>query len=197
MDEVIFLFQIWSLIPACPHDMVETAGICMDRYEAPNIKGERPLVMQSFIDATEFCEARSKRVCTEIEWERACEGKEVRMWSRGNIPNRVTCNNGHDWIPFSLEKYSNPKTRDSEVQRLLRSSPSGSFENCKTPDGVFDMDGNVEEWVRSSRGQKWDGVLKGGFWAKPWTKCRDTNDAHETTFRFYETGFRCCKDKFK
>jgi hypothetical protein len=34
----------------------------------------------------------------------------------------------------------------------------------------------------------------GGFWAKPWTGCRGTNDAHEPTFAFYETGFRCCAD---
>ena len=34
----------------------------------------------------------------------------------------------------------------------------------------------------------------GGFWAKPWTGCRGTNDAHEPSFEFYETGFRCCAD---
>ena len=38
------------------------------------------------------------------------------------------------------------------------------------------------------------GSLMGGFWAKPWTGCRGTNDAHEPTFTFYETGFRCCAD---
>ena len=34
----------------------------------------------------------------------------------------------------------------------------------------------------------------GGFWAKPWTSCRGTNDAHEPTFVFYETGFRYCAE---
>jgi hypothetical protein len=34
----------------------------------------------------------------------------------------------------------------------------------------------------------------GGFWAKPWTGCRGTNDAHEPRFTFYETGFRCCAE---
>jgi hypothetical protein len=34
----------------------------------------------------------------------------------------------------------------------------------------------------------------GGFWAKPWTGCRGTNDAHEPSFTFYETGFRCCAE---
>jgi len=37
-------------------------------------------------------------------------------------------------------------------------------------------------------------TLIGGFWSKPWTGCRGANDAHEPTFRFYETGFRCCAD---
>ena len=56
------------------------------------------------------------------------------------------------------------------------------------------MMGNVEEWVASRSTRPRPGALMGGFWAKPWTGCRGTNDAHEPTFTFYETGFRCCAD---
>ncbi|XYH93877.1 hypothetical protein ACMHYB_39410 [Sorangium sp. So ce1128] len=38
------------------------------------------------------------------------------------------------------------------------------------------------------------GVTKGGYWSKPWAGCRGTNDSHGPMFRFYEIGFRCCKD---
>jgi formylglycine-generating enzyme required for sulfatase activity len=60
--------------------------------------------------------------------------------------------------------------------------------------GIYDMQGNVEEWVASRPGRNLPGALMGGFWAKPWTGCRGTNDAHEPGFQFYETGFRCCAD---
>ena len=52
------------------------------------------------------------------------------------------------------------------------------------------MMGNVEEWVTSRKGRRYKGALMGGFWSKPWTGCRGTNDAHEEAFVFYETGFR-------
>ncbi len=82
-----------------------------------------------------------------------------------------------------------------EVERLWQGALSGDYEACRTPQGVHDLTGNLEEWVTSSRPRKFKGVLMGGFWAKPWTGCRGTNDAHEPTqFKFYEVGFRCCKD---
>jgi len=57
------------------------------------------------------------------------------------------------------------------------------------------MTGNVEEWV-TSRKHGAAHVLKGCYWSgcyggsKP--TCKSTNAAHAETFKFYETGFRCC-----
>jgi hypothetical protein len=53
----------------------------------------------------------------------------------------------------------------------------------------------VEEWVVTSR-PEWPhrSSLKGGYWSKPWAGCRGTNERHAPAFRFYEIGFRCCKD---
>src|SRR5687767_6427492 len=48
--------------------------VCMDQYEAPNVRGKSPIVMQSFLAAEKWCGKRGKRVCTEQEWELACEG---------------------------------------------------------------------------------------------------------------------------
>ena len=57
------------------------------------------------------------------------------------------------------------------------------------------MTGNGEEWVLTSC-PEWanESSLKGGYWSKPWAGCRGTNDSHGPQFRFYEVGFRCCKD---
>ena len=83
-----------------------------------------------------------------------------------------------------------------ETERLDQSEPSGKcLRTCRiSPFRVFDMMGNVEEWVTSRKGRRYKGALMGGFWSKPWTGCRGTNDAHEEAFTFYGTGFRCCAD---
>ena len=49
---------------------------CIDEYEYPNKKGERPRVMFKFHEAQRLCAAEGKRVCTETEWTTACEGPE-------------------------------------------------------------------------------------------------------------------------
>ena len=181
------------LFGPCPPDMVRVGDVCIDRYEAPNVAGELPLVMQSLVDAEAWCGERGKRACRESEWEAACHSRDGRPWSRGFTTERKTCNNGHQWIPFDIDRFADRRTQAAEVRRLFRASPSGSFPDCRTPEGVFDLDGNVEEWVVAERpGHPWRGTLKGGFWAKPYSKCDSSNDVHEPTFRFYETGFRCC-----
>ncbi len=169
---------------------------CMDQYEAPNIQGEKPLVMRSFEDATHWCGERGKRVCTEQEWELACEGPERRPLAYGWRVDVTLCNSDKSWRPFDTRKlYSKDKAEQQhEIEKLWQGSPSGAYASCVSSFGVYDLMGNVEEWVASRPGRRYAGALKGGFWAKPWTGCRGTNDAHEPGFTFYETGFRCCAD---
>ena len=181
---VLLLFQLWMLVPHCPPGMVDMGGFCIDQYEAPNEKGARPLIMQSFPDAERWCSEKGRRVCAEEEWTEAC---------RRQGKHRV-CNNRADWWPFDIDLYADPKTRFAEVERLYQGSLAGTYPTCRTPEGVFDLDGNVEEWVVARKGRPHKAVLTGGFWAKSWPRCGEVNDAHEPTFRFYETGFRCCKD---
>jgi hypothetical protein len=170
-------------------------AVCMDQYEAPNRRGARPMVMQSYLSATKWCEKRGKRMCTEQEWELACEGPGHRPLAYGWRVNTKLCNSNKGWKKVDFEAFG--KSREDarkESKRLWQGTPSGRYKTCVSPFGVFDMMGNVEEWVTSRRRRKYGGALMGGFWAKPWTGCRGTNDAHRTHFAFYETGFRCCKD---
>ena len=169
--------------------------VCMDQFEAPNIRGEKPFVMKSFKSAKKWCGARKKRVCTEEEWEMACEGEEHRPLAYGWHVDATLCNSNKQWRPFDVKKlYSDGDDADKEVERLWQGAPSGAYQTCVSPFGVYDMMGNVEEWVAARATRKFPGALMGGFWAKPWTGCRGTNDAHEPSFTFYETGFRCCAD---
>jgi formylglycine-generating enzyme required for sulfatase activity len=169
---------------------------CMDTYEAPNRKGQKPLVMKTFPEAAQWCAARKKRLCSEFEWETACESGDERPWVYGWKLDKKVCNSDKAWRAFDEHKLqAGGEAAREETERLWQGAPSGEYDNCRTAQGVHDLTGNVEEWVTSSRPRKFRGVLMGGFWAKPWTGCRGTNDAHEPTqFKFYEVGFRCCQD---
>jgi formylglycine-generating enzyme required for sulfatase activity len=174
---------------------VDHVRVCMDVYEAPNVRGERPIVMYSALDASGFCASRGKRLCSEYEWETACEGPERRPWVYGWSQDPETCNSGKRWKQFDawalLRGGADAK---NETDRLWQGDPSGARPGCVSQDGIADMIGNVEEWILSSRPRTWPAALMGGFWAKGWTECRGTNAAHEPTFYFYEVGFRCCAD---
>lgn len=187
-------FAYWEGITAEEGPKTEIA-VCMDQFEAPNQRGAKPLVMQSFETAAAWCAARGKRMCTEQEWELACEGPERRPFAYGWRVDRTICNSDKAWRPVDERKLgASGEVARREVERLWQGAPSGAYPGCVSPFGIFDMMGNVEEWVASRRGRRWPGALMGGFWAKPWTGCRGTNDAHEPKFMFYETGFRCCAD---
>jgi formylglycine-generating enzyme required for sulfatase activity len=170
--------------------------VCMDRFEAPNVEGQKPYVMRSFENAKRWCGERNKRVCSEQEWELGCEGPEHRPLAYGWRVDVGLCNSDKHWRPFDTRKlYSPEKTvADDELKKLWQGTPSGAYASCVSGFGIYDMNGNVEEWVQSRPGRAVPGSLMGGFWAKPWTGCRGANDAHEPTFAFYETGFRCCAE---
>jgi len=170
---------------------------CMDRYEWPNKRGQAPAVMMRFIEAEASCKSVGKRLCTEFEWELGCEGPHGRPWPYGWSQEAGSCNSDKPYRAYSEAKInsSNATVRSSEVQRLWQGAPSGSFAECVSPYGVVDMVGNVEEWVVTSR-PEWPhrSSLKGGYWSKAWSGCRGTNERHGPRFRYYEIGFRCCKD---
>ncbi len=171
--------------------------VCMDRFEWPNKKGENPVVMLRFGDAEDSCRSVGKRLCSEFEWELACEGPAHWPWPYGWKQVPGTCNADKPYRAYDEAKInsSNDAVRNAEVQRLWQGEPSGSRPGCVSPFGVFDLPGNVEEWVSTSR-KEWPlpSSLKGGFWSKPWAGCRGTNERHGGQFRYYEIGFRCCKD---
>jgi sulfatase modifying factor 1 len=168
---------------------------CMDRFEAPNQRGAKPLTMQSFRMAEKWCAKKGKRVCTEQEWELACEGPQQRPFVYGWKVDTTVCNNGKGWRAFDAQKLvAKGDVAQKEVDRLWQGALSGHYVACVSPFGIHDLNGNLEEWVSTRPSRKLPGALMGGFWSKAWTGCRGTNDAHEPTFVFYETGFRCCRD---
>ncbi len=186
----------------CPRSMVRTRDYCIDRYEAPNRRGAKPLVMQSANDAVAWCSAHHKRLCTEDEWVAACEGDERKPYPYGSTHIDGRCTDDQPWRQVdesSLAKWPSHEAKE-HARTLYQATPSGSKRKCVSEVGARDLTGNVEEWVVRTRNheQDWPYVLAGCYWSgcygggKP--TCRSTNDAHGPDFRFYETGFRCCRD---
>jgi hypothetical protein len=189
----------------CPASMVRVRDFCVDRYEAPDRRGAKPLIMQSANDAVAWCATRNKRLCTEDEWIETCEGEEQRAYPYGEAHIDGRCNDDKPWRKVdeaTLAKWPAAEAR-AHAKELYQATPSGSKHRCISEDGVRDLTGNVEEWVARTRDHDndWPYVLIGCYWSgcygggKP--TCRSTNDAHGPEFRFYETGFRCCRDAKK
>lgn len=186
----------------CPADMVAVGpSLCMDRYEAPNVKGEKPLAFQTAPDGVKWCAARGKRLCTEAEWVRACQGAGKLAYPYGATYVKGRCVDDKTWISpnwTTLGSYPSDAAL-AEANRLYQADPSGSRAGCVSEEGVIDLTGNVAEWVVRSfpNANNYEHVMKGCYWAGCYggspPSCSFVNPAHPGTFRTYEAGFRCCK----
>jgi hypothetical protein len=189
-------------VDGCPADMAAVGKVCVDRYEAPNEKGEMPYALQTAYDGEEWCAARGKRLCSEDEWVRACGGPRGRLFPYGDAYKEGVCNDDKGWLVVRWKRLAHWPQDDAldEAAHLYRADMSGARSECVSAEGVYDLTGNVAEWVRRSQPSSrpgFDHVLKGCYWSgcfkDPHPTCAFTNGAHPGTFRTYEAGFRCCK----
>lgn len=184
----------------CATGMVAVADFCIDRYEAPNEVGQPPLAMQTALAGDEWCRARGKRLCREDEWVRACQGSTGRPFPYGDTYRRSACNDDKTWISpnWSTLGMWPSAAAMAEATRLYQADASGARAECASEEGVFDLTGNVAEWVERSfdHANNYDHVMKGCYWAGCFggapPSCAFTNPAHPGGFRSYEAGFRCC-----
>jgi formylglycine-generating enzyme len=183
----------------------EPIAFCVDRYEYPNQAGAHPVWMLDWYEAQATCESKGKRLCSSKEWTAACEGPEHTPFPYGFERDHGKCNMDNFYVeplrpgPRS-QFFFYSKDKDvafRELSRLDQSVPSGSIETCKSAFGVYDMTGNLDEWVVSDEAprdkSRWAG-LKGGAWGHVRSQCRPMTTSHEPEFRYYFVGFRCCRD---
>lgn len=167
-------------------------NVCMDRYEWPNQPDEFPVIDIDWVHAAAQCSSVSKRLCTAQEWTFACEGPDSKPYPYGDGLHRdaEACNIDEPSMDPTLPRTEWPKHN--------RSVPSGVMARCVSWAGVHDMTGNVDEWVFNPDGfydrQPFVSGLRGGYWGPVRNRCRPMTDVHGPGFRFYQIGFRCCKD---
>jgi formylglycine-generating enzyme required for sulfatase activity len=180
-------------------------AFCVDRYEYPNTRGGHPVWMLDWYQAQATCESKGKRLCTATEWTAACEGPDHTPFPYGWERDHEKCNMDNFYIdprkPAPKAQFlfysKDPAVAGPELLRLDQSVPSGSIETCKSGFGVYDMPGNVDEWVVNDgpphEKSKFAG-LKGGAWGHVRSQCRPETFSHEPEFTYYFVGFRCCRD---
>ncbi|MBK8999491.1 MAG: SUMF1/EgtB/PvdO family nonheme iron enzyme [Myxococcales bacterium] len=155
---------------------------CIDRYEYTPAGWSLPLVNVSWGEAQNICGAMDKRLCREEEWELACEGPDALPYPYGHVRDGSACN--HD-----LDDLFDPR-RKLRDRRL----PADSLPRCKSPFGVFNLVGNVDEWTtRESRDPPWRSILRGGWWLTGRNRCRAATESHSEIYAGSQTSFRCCK----
>lgn len=169
---------------------------CIDPYEWPNRKGRNPRVMVTWDEAGDLCRTRGKRLCTEDEWTFSCEGWDTLPYSYGYVRDNTKCNIDKQWRAYDhsllFPRFTNKS--NAEVLRLWQGNRSGEYKGCVSEFGVYDLDGNVEEWTVSSRPDKYPSILKGGYWSDVRARCRPAIRTHGPGHAFYQSGFRCCSD---
>ena len=176
----------------------EAKHFCIDRYEFPNEAGRRPTVSVTWDQARDVCANEGKRLCAAEEWTLACEGPERKPYPFGFARDATACNFDKPYILPDNQAYDDPQTRAAEIARVNQSEPSGSRSACVSDYGVFDMTGNVDEWVINEhgtlQGPEFQSGLKGGYWGPVRNRCRPMTTDHNNWHHGYQIGFRCCKD---
>ena len=172
----------------------KTMRFCMDRFEYPNVRNANPIVMVTWYEAKNSCRAQGKRLCSEDEWTFACEGEEGQPYPNGYARDAAACVIDESWdMPAEGSLLPRQDARAGrEVARLWHGEPSGGPRSCKSPVGVYDLTGNVDEWTRSVVAGARPSILKGGYFGPVRTRCRPSTRAHGEGHVYYQQGFRCC-----
>lgn len=168
--------------------------------QAVSAPGLVPQGYLSYHAAKRLCEAAAKRLCTEDEWDKACRGEKQTQFPYGARYQANQCNVGSYLHPAAiLHGLSSSGHLDPRLNLLMIAGDApvlretGATPSCASrwgADAVYDMVGNLDEWVQTDTG-----VFRGGFYARrSKSGCDAEVTNHPNTYFDYSTGARCCRD---
>jgi len=193
-------------------------------FEATSSSGTYPQAYISRTEAEAACRRSMKRLCTLKEWLAACRGPSQSIFPYGNNYEKGRCNSGKPHLLTLLFKDKGPMTwtYDNHFNNpALNETPgylakTGEYAECVGLYGVFDMVGNLHEWVSDKvdrmlagklalipsilaklKVNYGHGIFMGGFYstgAEHGYGCGFITIGHEPEYHDYSTGFRCCKE---
>jgi sulfatase modifying factor 1 len=160
-----------------PGTKIELGAFYIDILPFPNEAGAIATTNVNRDDAAALCASKSKRLCTELEWERACKGPANTTYEDGDAFHPATCGLG-----TSAE--------------LSAKRPTGDPGACVSGFGMRESHGGAWEWTADAwgRGGRRDlGVLKGGNAVAGEIAGRCANSlARPPGSKSPSMGLRCC-----
>lgn len=177
-------------------------GVCTPPYDNNSIVQENyfgnplydryPVVKVNWFQAKTFCEWRGARLPSEAEWEKAARGIDGRTYPWGE---KIDCSYANYW------GVDNGCIGDT--------TEVGSYERGISPYGLYDMAGNVWEWVADwysdtfyqyspfenpvgpSGGQ--NKILRGGSWNRDEFNVRVSIRSQFDPNKTHNYGIRCAR----
>jgi formylglycine-generating enzyme len=148
--------------------------------------------------ADQACRNAGKRLCRLEEWVTACRGEANRKFPYGDAYEPGRCNVFREAHPAAV-LHADPSTNHLDPRlNLVRADGgpllrrTGATPSCRSAwgaDGVYDMVGNLDEWVDDE-----NGMFAGGFFSRGTKEgCDARITSHPREYFDYSLGVRCCK----
>ena len=170
----------------CAPEVVAVGAFSIFRYEASepeagcvgagSAPGRLPWVSLTPDQAEAACQAAGFSLCTDEQWQTACGGAGHWIFPYGAAHSAGRCND--------------------HLSGTGALQPTGSAVDCHTPDGIYDLSGNVWELTRAPEGHSRRGAsyrVNAALYQEDAARC-DVYYFSGEGYSAEDVGFRCCRE---